>query len=165
MLKRLFIIGVLLAGMHAHAQTLSPEVQASSGDYSTSANASLSWTLGEVAVETYSSGSNIITQGFQQPELLITKVEEAAAGIAVSIYPNPSAGQVSIAFSSTEARKVEMQVLDMSGKLVSKHEEALAQGAQTVSIDLTSLAAGQYMLKITDTKNNTRSTYNIQKNH
>lgn len=49
------------------AQSVSPEVISSSGDYFEGVNASLSWTLGEIATETYSAGNIILTQGFQQP--------------------------------------------------------------------------------------------------
>ncbi len=49
------------------AQTTSPEVVASSGDYYLNANGSLSWTLGELSTATYSSANNMLTQGFQQP--------------------------------------------------------------------------------------------------
>lgn len=48
------------------AQSIERDVVASSGDYFEGANISLSWTLGEIATETYSSGNIILTQGFQQ---------------------------------------------------------------------------------------------------
>ncbi|MBN2174518.1 MAG: hypothetical protein JW731_10310, partial [Bacteroidales bacterium] len=51
----------------AFAQSVSPEVIASAGDYFENSTGSLSWTLGEVMNETFSNGSNILTQGFQQP--------------------------------------------------------------------------------------------------
>jgi hypothetical protein len=57
-----FLIPFLLA-----AQSVSPEVISSSGDYFEGPNASLSWTLGEIATETYTAGNVILTQGFQQP--------------------------------------------------------------------------------------------------
>lgn len=50
-----------------YAQSVSPEVVSSAGDYYEGANVSISWTLGEIATETYSSGDIILTQGFQQP--------------------------------------------------------------------------------------------------
>jgi len=53
------------------AQSVSPEVISSSGDYFEGANASLSWTLGEIATETLSAGDIILTQGFQQPITII----------------------------------------------------------------------------------------------
>jgi hypothetical protein len=60
------LLMVLLPGLLA-AQSLSPVVIASAGNYYQGSNASLSWTLGEVATETYTSGNVILTQGFQQP--------------------------------------------------------------------------------------------------
>jgi hypothetical protein len=49
------------------AQSVSPEVTTSAGDYYNNGNISLSWTLGEIATETFSNGGVILTQGFQQP--------------------------------------------------------------------------------------------------
>ena len=48
------------------AQSIERDVVASSGDYFEGTNASLSWTLGEIATETYTAGNIILTQGFQQ---------------------------------------------------------------------------------------------------
>ncbi len=60
-------LSVVLLPFFLSAQSVSPQVVASSGDYYQGTNASLSWTLGEIATETYSNGSIILTQGFQQP--------------------------------------------------------------------------------------------------
>ncbi len=60
-------LSVVLLPFFLSAQSVSPQVVASSGDYYQGTNASLSWTLGEIATETYSNGSTILTQGFQQP--------------------------------------------------------------------------------------------------
>ena len=48
------------------AQSIERDVVAGSGDYFEGANSSLSWTLGEIATETYTAGNIILTQGFQQ---------------------------------------------------------------------------------------------------
>jgi len=64
------------------AQTLSPVVLASSGNYYENASVSLSWTLGEIATETYSSGNIILTQGFQQP----TTVTLSGINVDVLVY-------------------------------------------------------------------------------
>jgi len=67
-MKSLIILLVtVLFPFFISAQTVSPEVISSSGDYFEGANGSLSWTLGEIATETFSSGNIILTQGFQQP--------------------------------------------------------------------------------------------------
>jgi hypothetical protein len=50
------------------AQSLSPSVIASAGSSFTSAQFSMDYTLGETFVTTLSNGSNILTQGFHQPQ-------------------------------------------------------------------------------------------------
>ena len=60
------LVGLVIS-LTITAQSVSPEVVASAGDYFEGINASLSWTLGEIATETYSNGGIILTQGFQQP--------------------------------------------------------------------------------------------------
>jgi hypothetical protein len=65
---KIFYSSVLLAiYCSVQAQSLSPTVIATAGDYSTASGVSLSWTLGEIATETYTNGGYYLTQGFQQP--------------------------------------------------------------------------------------------------
>lgn len=56
--------------LFVQGQTISPEVIASAGDYFENGNGSLSWTLGELATETYSNGNITLTQGFQQSYMI-----------------------------------------------------------------------------------------------
>ncbi len=58
----LFVVTTLFC----YSQSIERDVVASSGDYFEGTNVSLSWTLGEIATETYSAGNIILTQGFQQ---------------------------------------------------------------------------------------------------
>jgi hypothetical protein len=53
------------------SQSIERSVVASSGDYFEGAGISLSWTLGEIATEAYTSGNTILTQGFQQPDITL----------------------------------------------------------------------------------------------
>lgn len=69
MKRILHAITYLLIPAFLCAQSVSPEVISSSGDYFEGSNGSLSWTLGEIATETFSNGNNILTQGFQQPNM------------------------------------------------------------------------------------------------
>jgi hypothetical protein len=78
-MKRLLTIIFICCLSTTWAQSLSPTVIASSGGYFEGTNASLSWTLGELATETLDNGSNILTQGFQQP------VEGIAIGIDLDL--------------------------------------------------------------------------------
>jgi hypothetical protein len=71
-MKTIFsFLSVLLFCSLLHAQSLSPKVIASAGGYFASANASLSWTLGEPVTATFTNGNNMLTQGFQQPSVSV----------------------------------------------------------------------------------------------
>jgi hypothetical protein len=82
MRKLISLLNLALIFQCLSAQTLSPVVLASSGNYYESANVSLSWTLGEIATETYTSGNIILTQGFQQP----TSVSLTGINVDVLVY-------------------------------------------------------------------------------
>jgi len=70
-MKKIISILYLLTYLHisilSHSQSIDRSVIASGGGYYTSANASLSWTLGESVTQTFQSAVNTLTQGFQQP--------------------------------------------------------------------------------------------------
>lgn len=71
MKTQILTIVILAGALLCSAQSIERDVVASSGDYFEGADISLSWTLGEIASETYISGNNILTQGFQQPGILL----------------------------------------------------------------------------------------------
>ena len=62
---------ILISPAFLIAQTLSPSVISSAGGYFNAANGSLSWTMGETVIQTLQSGSNMLTEGFQQPEVQV----------------------------------------------------------------------------------------------
>jgi hypothetical protein len=59
------IVGLLISGFLS-AQSVSPEVISTAGDYFSNSNASISWTMSELVTETFTNGNTILTQGFQQ---------------------------------------------------------------------------------------------------
>jgi len=66
MKARILSILFFAATILCTAQSIEREVVAGSGDYFEGANSLLSWTLGEIATETYTAGNITLTQGFQQ---------------------------------------------------------------------------------------------------
>ncbi|MEA3444439.1 MAG: T9SS type A sorting domain-containing protein, partial [Bacteroidota bacterium] len=59
-------VSIFLCSIIVHSQIVSPEVVATAGGYVEGAGVSVSWTLGEISVETYTAGNVVLTQGFQQ---------------------------------------------------------------------------------------------------
>ena len=64
----------------SNAQSLSPQVIASSGGYQTSPAGSLSFTIGETNTQTLSSATHMLTQGFQQPYKMTLNVKAFLQG-------------------------------------------------------------------------------------
>ena len=75
MKKLSFVFAMALVSLGISAQSLTPTVIASTGGFSSNANGSLSYTVGEMTmVQTFSANNNILTQGFQQPTNNVTGI-------------------------------------------------------------------------------------------
>jgi len=71
-LKTIFVVLAFLSFVSSSfAQSISPQVIASTGTFAAAGGYSLSYTLGEPATATLTTSSSIITQGFQQPNDVI----------------------------------------------------------------------------------------------
>ena len=124
-MKQILLLISILWWNIGFSQTLSPDVWATSGDYYSNANNSLSWTIGECITETYSNANNSLTQGFQQSKYNITSVEEnTKSDFSVAVYPNPASKYINIAIESTNqpignsakggARKMNLELVDIA---------------------------------------------------
>lgn len=73
-------------------------------------------------------------------------VDDIAAA-AATIYPNPTASSAILSLSGVEG-KVTVEMVDLTGRTVLQ-QEAEAQGELTMTLDLTSLPKGSYLVRIT----------------
>ncbi len=90
MLKKLILISIALAGFQlsvVDAQSISRKVVSSTGGTLTGGSNQITFTIGETVIPTLSAGSNVITQGFQQPgEQIVTgTVASICQGSSVSV--------------------------------------------------------------------------------
>ena len=143
------------------AQSITPEVVASAGEHFENGNVQLSWTLGEIAVSTYDNGGNILTEGFHQPELLITSIEEVSElDMMVNIFPNPTSDFINIEFTGNKTDML-VELFDMNGKEVSRVDVDAYQ--METGINVSNMAAGGYLLRLTEENGKYVSTHQIQK--
>lgn len=89
----------------------------------------------------YSGGYNAspTVDGIYKLSALLATSEASSAKNAVSVYPNPTKGQLNLV---TKSKIATIQVLDMSGKAV-KNFSKISQ------LDLSGLQSGVYLLKVT----------------
>jgi hypothetical protein len=144
----LFIFTILLA--FSLSAQVKQEVIASAGGYSVASGVSLSWTLGETIIPTFTNGGLTLTHGFQQ-QLIVTAVEENLEDVVkVTLYPNPASDIVNIKLGSPLDGEVKLFLLDSRGKLIKT--DFMEETAVEKEINLQDLPAGLYLLKMTKGK-------------
>jgi hypothetical protein len=144
----LFLFTILLA--FSLSAQVKQEVIASAGGYSVASGVSLSWTLGETIIPTYTSGGLTLTHGFQQ-QLIVTAVEENLEDVVkVTLFPNPASDVVNIKLESPLDGEVKLFLLDSGGKLIKT--DFMEKTAVEKEINLQDLPAGLYLLKMTKGK-------------
>lgn len=155
----LFFVGLLLGSL-GYGQSVSPEVTASAGEHFAGANAQLSWTIGELMVETYMMGSSQLTQGFHQTNLIVTAVGDIAESFQVSVFPNPTIDVLNIKWSEVSG-PLTLSLYDVTGKQLLS-QQALDQ-TMSKTVDLSTYAAGSYFLQLINQESKTIKTFKILK--
>ena len=145
MKKLLITITVILFAGYVFGQSVSPELISNSGEYFDNGTVSLSWSIGECMTETYTSGNNQLTQGFQQNFEIITLVENLTDNMQINVYPNPATDKINIEFSEINENTI-IQLFDISGK------ELLLKSLinTTEQLDLSNFSNSTLILKITE---------------
>lgn len=157
-MKKIYLVAVVvLSAMFANAQMLTPTVIASTGGFSSNANGSLSYTVGEMTmVQTFSANGNILTQGFQQPNDNITGLIDMTKDEfgSFAVYPNPAVDNLTFGFQLPEASKVQVSLYNAVGQKVADVYSGNYDTGKTIEqLNVTTYAAGVYILTLTAVSN------------
>ena len=150
MKRNSLIILMMLIAISVGAQQVKQEVIASAGGYNVASGntISISWTLGETIVPTFTSkdGSIVISHGFQQM-LVVTAVEEHILNpVTVSIFPNPASEVVNIKFETPTDGAITLFLLNSTGNLLKT--EQIQPATINKDINLQDLPSGVYYLRL-----------------
>ena len=157
------IFGCLM-GLYTSGQSISSYVIASAGESVENGGISVSWTLGELAIETLEDDGNtlILTQGFQQGYFEITSIGEPLSdNFNLKVYPNPATEYVLVDLQSDEINDAIVELYDLNGKMVYNDKFDVIEGPNKV--DLTGLNSSQYILRITDSTGKVLQTFKLIK--
>jgi len=162
-MKKHLTTTLLLVCIHwvVNAQSSEPTVLATSGAHYSGTNTELSWTIGEVIVETVTGSDNIVTQGFHQPLVEVTTVEESwPSYLKVNVFPNPVTEKITV---NIENNTLELQAIiyDMTGRQLISEEIGHSQNYIEFNVD--DLANSIYLLNIHSKDKKYNATYKIQK--
>jgi len=164
-MKKLFTLLItmtFLTGLQAQVSLVN-SVIASAGDYQSNGTISLSWTLGEVAVTTLSSGNYTLTQGFQQSWDLGVKVENIKFDWSVQAYPNPVKEHLNIKFTLDKPGKFSIEIMDITGKKILIKKAQTINPNQILELDLSQYKHGIYLLQVYSTDQKLHRVYKIRK--
>lgn len=115
------------------------------GGDATDGSVTVSYTVGQVAVQANSDGSTTIYEGVQQPyEIQIIGIDNYP-GITLNavVFPNPTVGNVELTMNNVQLEG-EVRVFDMNGKFlfVKKIE------GENTEIPMSDLSAGAYFVNV-----------------
>ncbi len=152
-MKKIFLfLSVVVAGFSLKAQQLTPTVIASTGGFSSNANGSISYTVGEMTmVQTFSANGNILTQGFQQPNDNVTGLIDLTKDEFGSfvVYPNPAVDNLWYGFQFPEEGKADIVLYDAIGQKISDVMHTSYNNGKIVEqLNVSAYAAGLYILTI-----------------
>ena len=165
-MKNLYIAIMLIAlAFSANAQYKTHSLLSTAGDYFETETITMSWSLGEIVTETFTSSNFTLTQGFQQSKLTIIGIDESKTEQTngIIIYPNPSNGIVNLvidnAIMNSNSLPNRYLIYDIQGKLLLN--EPLLE-SKTV-IDLQLFMGSIFYLKVLNTETLWFQTFVIQK--
>lgn len=149
------------------AQSLERSVISAYGASGSNGSIAVDMTVGEVATTTISAGTITLTQGFQQPDAAGTS-SSAPLPIAIlgyRLYPNPAHTQLTVELESVQALRLQLQIMDARGRLVMVNPDLLdlTTGQGEATLDISALAEGSYLIRLTDANAQLRGTLRFQK--
>jgi Secretion system C-terminal sorting domain len=148
----LLICSLLCGAWGLRAQMLTPFVVASAGDFftSTPANASLSFTVGEMTmVETFAANGNLLTQGYQQPIQQLVGIEDMDYAFEFVVFPNPASDRLNFRYTLQYPGQVKMHFTDMRGvEVLTHYDHQYTAGQVEDYFDLAPISQGMYFLHV-----------------
>lgn len=152
-MKKIFTLILSLALVQAFGQTpaIVMQVVASAGGSQSTGSLSIDWTLGEPVIGDVSGGSIILTQGFQQGNLLGTDIPTDPEDIISSfrMYPNPAINKVNFVVDNKDAKgSFIVDVFDITGRKIMSQDLGQYTPQETMSLPISSLKSGVYLLKV-----------------
>jgi len=122
-------------------------VVGSSGAGKTTDNTTLTWTIGQPIIKTFSGDGATLSSGNQQTDvkLLVTAVEDKnGTAFQIEAYPNPTQEKLTITFNEALKTASSYELISSDGKCIASSPILI----NNQSIDVASLLTGMYILNV-----------------
>ncbi len=126
------------------------QVLASTGGTGAQGNFHVSWTVGELVVNTVAASGYKVTQGFHQPDVCapVSTWNIDLELLGIEVFPNPSSGIFNIRYSPSEKAALQVSAFDVLGHQVL--QPRALQAPEGSILDASQWPAGVYLLQIQD---------------
>ena len=135
------------------------QVVASAGGESKAGAVYVSWTVGEVVTETFSSTGKSATQGMHQSDILITALKNPNSEQIVKIFPNPTSDALNIDLKNSNFMDYRVQTTALDGKSLDMRKFT----TNKIILNLKEYPVGVYIVSIIDKSGKKIGVYKIVK--
>lgn len=133
------------------------------GSYESSA-IRLDWTLGETFINTGVNENMMLTQGFQQPSIIVkelpSSIVRSASNAKINIAPNPVTSMLTVRIDGKDQEQNNVQILDIFGRVVYKGQPTTSK---TILLNLAGFQQGSYFLQVLDLSGQPVKTFKVIK--
>jgi hypothetical protein len=142
----------LLVANALFAQKITSQVIDASGGTHRANGYSMTYSIGQTAVETLKSANYIITQGFQQANqntMIDTKDEPQQPDFQATIFPNPTQDVLNLSIENTNEKGFRIALYNLAGQQISQSSFL----GNTHQIEVSQLPVGEYILRLQNIDN------------
>jgi hypothetical protein len=93
----------------------------------------------------------------------VIQLQCSASGLNVDVYPNPIHHELKVRISLASADNIQIQVVDMQGRIVHMQSKYVSAGTNEISIDTQRWPAQMYTVKVTASNSDVLITKNVVK--
>ncbi len=155
----LISLSIVFYVLTATGQTLTPYLISSGGDHAAGEQVTLSWSIGELAIETFQASDSWLTQGFHQGGLdIINSYEALPLDYEISVFPNPVQDFLTLQGTFEDPSQMGYRIFDFQGRLLAEKQ---LDGKNTI-ISFGGLEPSVYFIKVIQ-KNQVVKTFKIVK--
>ena len=154
-------LAMLLAGLLWASMAQAQESVNASGGDATSSGGTVAYSVGQLVYTTNTSSSGTVSQGVQQAyEIYSVGIKETELNISLSVFPNPTADNLTLQISDYNNEKLSYQLFDLQGKLLNNGQVT----AQQTLINTSSLSPATYFINVVNKENKQVQSYKVIKN-
>jgi spore coat protein U-like protein len=148
------ITTVLASALFALVAQAQQATTATGGDASSSGG-TVAYSVGQVVYTVNTDFTGSVNQGVQQPyEVLTVGVRETELNISLSVFPNPTATDLTLNISNYNNEELSYQIFDMHGKLLGDGQVT----AQQTQIKTANLPSSTYFVNVLTQENPSAGT-------